>query len=450
MFLCLSLFFLNIHNIQDSPPGERAFDKLRNFADRAGSSTPAGIGGSFGAIASSVASESGKQQVDVDDFSHPQDSLDPDRGLLTFDYSLKYTFFSVWTDTHFIFLTGSVVFAVLGLLVSPFFIALHLVSIINRSALLQNVIKAVTKNGRSLLLTVLLGTIIIYLFSVVGFVLFREAFENTEASCDHGSSGGEVNGKCVDYHCDTLFRCFVFGVTSGIRSGGGIGDLMKAPDWHHPYSAARTVFDFLFFVVVIVILLNIIFGVIIDTFAELRSEKQKIEEGIRSRCFICGIESSQFDRKAVGFEHHIKSDHNMWNYIFFIHHLQKKDPDEFTGQESYVHSMMNLGDLSFFPLNKAVCLEGKQEEDDQVMELAAIHEDTKKRVEQVESQVSNFQTQFTKETQDMKEYLEGVTTKVVEATAKRHSILGGLYAAIQKEQQSSQEGTKMRPLTPVG
>ncbi|KAJ9456238.1 Inositol 1 [Diplonema papillatum] len=366
-----------------------------------------------------------------------------EKGLLTFEYSVMYTLKSVHTDTHFIFMAASVVFALAGLLISPFFIALHLVSIINRSALLQNVIKAVTKNGRSLLLTVILGMIIIYLFSVVGFVLFRDAFQNKEPPCE-----GEAD--CDDYHCDTLFRCFVFAVTAGIRAGGGIGDLMQPPDWNSPYNTARTLFDFAFFVVVIVILLNIIFGVIIDTFAELRSEKQKVEEDIRSRCFICGIESSQFDRQADGFEHHIKNDHNMWNYIFFIHHLQKKDPDEFTGQESYVHSMMRKGDLSFFPLNKAVCLEGKQEEDDQVKELTAIHADTQKRVEQVEQQVAHFQSQLTKENQDMREYLHGVTTKVVEATAKRHEILGGLYSQIQREQQISQEGLKMRPLTPVG
>ena len=440
------------------------FEQLKKFADRTGCNTPAGIGGSFGAVARSVTS--GYDESEMADMTLQKaktelaamgpdegfgEQFDPDRGLLTFDYTLRYTFYAVYSDTQFVFLAASVIFALAGICISPFFIALHLVSIINRSTLLQNVIKAVTKNGRSLLLTVLLGIIIIYLFSVIGFVLFRESFQNTEPNCEFGGSGvvGD-DGKCTDYHCDTLFRCFVFAVTAGIRSGGGIGDLMQAPDWNHPYNSARTLFDFLFFVIVIVILLNIIFGVIIDTFAELRSEKQKIEDDIRSRCFICGIESSQFDRKAVGFEHHIKNDHNMWNYIYFVHHLQKKDPDEFTGQESYVHAMMSKGDLSFFPLNKAVCLEGKQEEDDQVVELTAIHEDTKQRVTQVEQQVTNFRQQFTKENEDMKEYLEGVTTKVVEATAKRHSILGGLYAAIQKEQTVSQDGPKMRPLTPVG
>ena len=44
----------------------------------------------------------------------------------------------------------------------------------------------------------------------------------------------------------------------------------------------------LFFFVVIIIVLNLIFGVIIDTFADLRSEKQQKEEIIKNSCFICG------------------------------------------------------------------------------------------------------------------------------------------------------------------
>ena len=45
---------------------------------------------------------------------------------------------------------------------------------------------------------------------------------------------------------------------------------------------------FLFFFMVIIIVLNLIFGVIIDTFADLRSEKQKKEEILKTTCFICG------------------------------------------------------------------------------------------------------------------------------------------------------------------
>ncbi len=52
--------------------------------------------------------------------------------------------------------------------------------------------------------------------------------------------------------------------------------------------AARVVYDLLFFFLVIIIVLNLIFGVIIDTFADLRSEKQRKEEILKTTCFICG------------------------------------------------------------------------------------------------------------------------------------------------------------------
>lgn len=63
----------------------------------------------------------------------------------------------------------------------------------------------------------------------------------------------------------------------------GYGCIMQ-----EPLFAARVVYDLLFFFVVIIIVLNLIFGVIIDTFADLRSEKQRKEEILKTTCFICG------------------------------------------------------------------------------------------------------------------------------------------------------------------
>ena len=51
-------------------------------------------------------------------------------------------------------------------------------------------------------------------------------------------------------------------------------------------------YDMVFFFIVIIIVLNLIFGVIIDTFADLRSEKQNKEEIIKNSCFICGESKS--------------------------------------------------------------------------------------------------------------------------------------------------------------
>ena len=42
------------------------------------------------------------------------------------------------------------------------------------------------------------------------------------------------------------------------------------------------------------------------------------------------------------FEEHIRTEHNMWHYLYFIVLIKVKDPTEFTGPESYVHQMVKV------------------------------------------------------------------------------------------------------------
>ena len=51
----------------------------------------------------------------------------------------------------------------------------------------------------------------------------------------------------------------------------------------------RVLYDLsFFFFVIIIIIQNLIFGVIIDTFADLRAEKNEKEDMLKNSCFICG------------------------------------------------------------------------------------------------------------------------------------------------------------------
>ena len=88
--------------------------------------------------------------------------------------------------------------------------------------------------------------------------------------------------------CDSLIMCIITTLNQGLRNGGGIGDVLRSPSAAEPLFVARVIYDLLFFFVVIIIILNLIFGVIIDTFADLRSEKQQKEEILKNTCFICG------------------------------------------------------------------------------------------------------------------------------------------------------------------
>ncbi len=55
------------------------------------------------------------------------------------------------------------------------------------------------------------------------------------------------------------FQCFVFHLYQGVRSGGGIGDVIEPPDGDTS-EVYRIIFDITFFFFVIVILLAIIQG----------------------------------------------------------------------------------------------------------------------------------------------------------------------------------------------
>lgn len=61
---------------------------------------------------------------------------------------------------------------------------------------------------------------------------------------------------------------------------------------------------------------------------------------------------SAFDNKTVSFEEHIKSEHNMWHYLYFMVLVRVKDPTEFTGPESYVHSMIKVLLRKYLTLHK--------------------------------------------------------------------------------------------------
>ena len=58
-----------------------------------------------------------------------------------------------------------------------------------------------------------------------------------------------------------------------------------------------------------------------------------------------GLNRSAFDNKTVSFEEHIKCEHNMWHYLYFIVLVKVKDPTEFTGPESYVYAMVKVRNL---------------------------------------------------------------------------------------------------------
>ena len=162
----------------------------------------------------------------------------------------------------------------------------HLLDVIGRFPALQNVIKAVTTNIRQLGLTALLGLIIIYIYAILAFFFFDDTY--------HFDQVYDENGVAVSENvCTTLMHCYFTTINAGLIPGGGIADLIKQLSYD-PNDLSRWwlryIFDITFFLIIKMAFLNIIFGIIIDTFAGLRDEKAQMEDDMRNICFICGTD----------------------------------------------------------------------------------------------------------------------------------------------------------------
>jgi hypothetical protein len=236
--------------------------------------------------------------------------------------------------------------AIVGFYNSPLWQGLALVQIISRSPLLQNVVESVTRNWRSLLLTIMLLFIVMYIFALIAYFNLSEFYN--EESFGHGG------------HCDELLRCTVITLVYGLKSGGGVAELLSPPIFGKQRTGAayaRLVYDLLFFVLFIIMFLNLIFGIILDTFGQLRVQRDMIEQDQTKKCFICGLSVAEFDRVALGgFEPHVGFEQTMWNYQFFMHHVKRKPAMDHTGIEGFVWECMQTREALFFPVGKAKVL----------------------------------------------------------------------------------------------
>jgi len=121
------------------------------------------------------------------------------------------------------------------------------------------------------------------------------------------------------------------------------------------FGVGRFFFDELSNIILGVIMLNIVGGIIIDTFGSLREEESAKSQDMMDNCFICGNLKADFDRlrsqSSGGFREHIKINHYMWNYMYFISFLRWKEKTDYSGIESYVAQKLDEEDLCWVPFN---------------------------------------------------------------------------------------------------
>jgi len=232
-----------------------------------------------------------------------------------------------------------------------FFYSILLLDAMYMFPTLHTVVKALTTNGNQILMTSLLGLVLVYIYALWGFYIDPRMYYDYTIF---------PFGESL---CQSLWECFLTTLNNGLRLTGGIGDILVKVPWDEKgkyYN--KWFFEFSYFLIVVVLILNIFLGIIVSTFAQLRDEKKSIQQDTENCCFICNIDRQTFDKDGDGFEHHIKHDHYLWNYISYKVHLMEKDQTEYTGVETYVAEMLRDGNIAWLPLHKALVLGEESEE----------------------------------------------------------------------------------------
>lgn len=98
--------------------------------------------------------------------------------IIQFGVSINFLLFSVWKLTQIIACITFHVYKQHLVICSLYiyYFMFQLLDVVYREETLINVMRSVTRNGRSIILTAVLAFILIYMFSIVGYIFFQSDF----------------------------------------------------------------------------------------------------------------------------------------------------------------------------------------------------------------------------------------------------------------------------------
>ncbi|CAM9604900.1 unnamed protein product [Chrysoparadoxa australica] len=216
-----------------------------------------------------------------------------------------------------------------------------LVDFVSLSETTMNVLRAVTRPWKALVLMWCLFIIVVTMFASTGYFVFGNSMY--------------VEGDDDDApNCTTALECWWNVVYLGIINGDISAAMEGVTHFDGSVYYKRIAFDILFFIVLGILLTDIVTGIIIDTFSSLREETTERERTLKNTCLICDLERSQFDEINADFNRHQNEAHSIWRYLYFIRYLLHwKNPNDMNGCESYVYHHLKQKDTDWIPHNMA-------------------------------------------------------------------------------------------------
>ena len=234
----------------------------------------------------------------------------------------------------------NLIFSIIGISSSRFLFvySLQILIIVNIISTLRSITKAIVMRYKQLFTFLMFLVVETYIFSTIAFYLLSKDFV-------HENEGNQENT------CGSLYFCFLSHLEFGLRTDGGIGEYISKLSFIDTplYFMGMFFFQFIFYIITIVIMLAVIGGSVIDTFAELRDKSRKDLNDLNNKCFICHGNRDEIEKAGEVFEEHINKVHNVWDYVDYMIGLKFVDPQETNAINSFVIEQLQDKKISWFP-----------------------------------------------------------------------------------------------------
>ena len=166
-----------------------------------------------------------------------------------------------------------------------------LLAIIDLNKTLKGITMSIKLRGPELIASFLLLIFLVYFYSNIGFFYLNDNF------------AADIENDIPDNYCLCLSFCFMTNFDAGIRARGGAADQMIRISFErnkHTYYH-RLIYDISYFLICIIIMIDLVFGIILGTFSDMREKERKHDNDKINHCFICHITREIIEKKKRGF-----------------------------------------------------------------------------------------------------------------------------------------------------
>ncbi len=217
--------------------------------------------------------------------------------------------------------------------------AFFLLAIVDLNQTLKGIAISIKAKGPDLLSSFVFLAFIVYFYTNIGFFFLNSHF------------AADIEDDIPDNYCLCLSFCFLTNFDAGIRARGGAADQMIRISFERSTALYlyRVVYDLSYFLICIIIMIDLIFGIILGTFSEKREEERKHDNDKINHCFICHITREIIEKKREDFQVHREQKHYLWNYVEYMIFLNFSKMHELNAFNSFAKTNLDKKNICFLP-----------------------------------------------------------------------------------------------------